>query len=327
MNYYLTSRNIYKCSECYKQFSVTQGTIFHRSKVPLTTWFLAIYIFTTKKRGVSSIQMGKWLGVKQHTAWFMMHRLREALKEENEIVLSGIVEADETFVGPNIDRDRRLQMERKKHYAEQNRLHGYERNRRRRMGDIKKRGRKKGSTKKVLQQKELERGGKPYNSKESKREPFEKTTIIFGMMERQGRVVMKKLGHSKKCITKEIIYPLLEKHILKHSVLITDQLNLYNDTSNIFSEHLTVNHDVGYVINGIHTNNIENAWKHFDKMIDGTYFHLSKQHFDRYLDENTYRWNRRDESELSIFESFIPLLTDKKMTYKQLVKNEKKLAA
>lgn len=328
MNYYLTSRNIYKCSECYKQFSVTQGTIFHRSKIPLKTWFLAIYLFTTKKRGISSIQLGKWLGVKQHTAWFMLHRLREALKEENDIVLGGIVEADETFVGPEIDRDTRLQRLRKMHYEKQNEIHGYERTKRLKMGEKKKRGRKKGSTKEVLQQKAIERGGKPYNSHESKREPFERTTAIFGMMERGGRIVMKKLGHSRKCLSKELIYPHLRIHISKDSILITDESSIYFETDTLFKEHLSVNHDIAYVIDGIHINSIENAWMHFDKMIDGTYFHFSKQHFDRYLDENTYRWNRREESELSIFESFIPLVAGSRITYKKLKeRKEQKMAA
>src|ERR1700758_1017298 len=96
MNYYINSRKVYKCSSCKKQFSLTKGTIFERSKLPLKTWFLAIYLFTTKKRGVSSYQMAGWLGVKQHTAWYVLQRLRKALENENDIVLSGIVEADET---------------------------------------------------------------------------------------------------------------------------------------------------------------------------------------------------------------------------------------
>lgn len=68
--------------------------------------------------------MAKVLGISQQSAWLMMHKLREALKNENEIVLRGVVEADETFVGPNVNRDLRLQMKRKQHHLEQEAIHG-----------------------------------------------------------------------------------------------------------------------------------------------------------------------------------------------------------
>jgi len=283
---------------------------------------MAIYLFTTKKRGVSSCQMAKWLEVKQHTAWYMLHRLRAALDQENEIVLSGIVEADETFVGPEIQRDLRLQVAKRKHDKEQDRLQNYSEGQRLKMGIKKKRGRKKGSTNEVLHQKMIDRGGTLYDSHEHRlleRFQFEKTVVILGMMEHKGRAVMKILGRSKKDVTKKNVFPLLEKHITSNSILITDQLNLYDSTSKLFTEHLTVNHDKGYVIDGIHINNIENAWMHLKKMIDGTYFHLSYHHFEKYLNENTYRWNRRNESERNIFDSFIPMLAGKTTTYKKII--------
>lgn len=328
MNYYISTRNVYKCSACYKQFSVTQGSIFHGSKISLSKWFLAIYLFTTKKRGLSSIQMAEWIDVPQKTAWFMMHRLREALKDENEIMISGIVEADETFVGPKINRDLRLRAAMQRHREAQNTRHGYSRGMRLKKGEKLKRGRKKGSTKEVLQQKALDRGGKKYNSHASDRVPFEIGTVVLGMMEHNGRIVMKKIGNSRACVNTENVYPHLLNHIERKSILITDQLNLYTETANIFVQHLTVNHEEGYVINGIHINNIENAWKHLKKMIDGTYFHLSYHHFDKYLNENTYRWNRRKESRKLLFESFFPLISDKKTTYRRLIyKMEEKNAA
>lgn len=90
----------FKCanSECYKKFSVTVGTVFHASNIPLTTWFPAMYILASHKKGISSIQLAKDLGVTQKTAWFMMHRIREALKEDYPELLSGTVEADETYM-------------------------------------------------------------------------------------------------------------------------------------------------------------------------------------------------------------------------------------
>lgn len=328
MNYYLKSRNIYKCSKCRKEFSILQGTILEKTRLPLTTWFLAMYLFTTKKRGVSSCQMAKWLGVRQPTAWFMLQRLREALKDENEIVLSGIVEADETFVGPKIDRDKRLQVARRIHEEEQDKIHGYSKEKRLRMGVKMRRGRKKGETKDVLQQRKIDNGGKTIYSAESNRVPFERGAVILGMVEKGGKIVMKKLGVNAKSTTKKIIYPHLIRHITSDSILVTDQLSVYDDTKKIFADHQTVNHNIGYVVNGIHSNNIENAWNHLKKMVDGTFFHLSYTHFDRYLNENTYRWNRRKESEKILFEDFIPLAFNKRISYERLTAGEtNKMAA
>ncbi|WP_396127466.1 IS1595 family transposase [Aurantibacillus circumpalustris] len=325
MNYLLTTRNIYKCSSCKKQFSVTQGTIFHRSKVPLTKWFIAMYFFTGNKRGISSCQLAKLLGVKQHTAWFMLHRMRAALTNENEIMLSGIVEADEAFIGPKINRDLRLLMAKQKHDEEQNRLQNFTTEKRLELGIKKKVGRKKGSTKEILHQKMIERGGKPYNShddRKSDRIPFETGVVILGMMEQKGRMIMKILGRSRIDLTKKNILPILKNYIASHSILVTDQSSVYFNTSQLFSRHLSVNHDKGYVINGVHINNIENAWKHLKKMVIGTYFHASYQHFEKYLNENTYRWNRRQLDQECLFEDFMPLTILRKISYKELIKRE-----
>jgi transposase-like protein len=323
MNYYLKSRKIYKCSKCYKQFSVIQGTIFERTRIPLRTWFLAIYLFTTKKRGISSVQMSKWLGIKQQSAWFLLHRLREAVKDENDIVLNGIVEADETFVGPDVRRDTRLQKLRSEHYAKQEAIHGMtptkKYNHNRKHGIKSKTGRPKGATKEFMAQKRKEKGN---------RIPFERHTVILGMTEKNGRIVMKELGHSRKDINQENVFQHLRGHITSDSILITDESSAYVNSSNFFSKHKTVNHDIAYVIKGIHINNIENAWNHLKKVIDGTYFHLSHRHFSRYLNENTYRWNRRNESEKALFESFISFAADKRITYKKLIgKDVNKVAA
>lgn len=328
LNYYLRSRNKYSCSKCYKQFSVTQGTIFHKTKVPLNKWFMAIYLFTVSKRGISSVQLGKFLGVKQHTAWYMLKRMREAMKDENEIVLSGIVEADETLIAPKVSRDKRLQKAKRIHDEEQDRLHGFSKSKRKRMPEKLKRGRKKGSTKEVLEQKRIERGGKEYNSKDSNRVPFEKGVVVLGMLERGGRIILKNIGTDRKSISQEKIQPILKYYIGKESIFITDEHSAYLGTSELFLEHKSVNHQVGYCIDGVHSNGIENVWNHFKRMIVGSYFHFSFHHANGYLCENTYRWNRMNASEQTLFEDFIPLVVGKKITYKEVkIKNEDRFAA
>lgn len=91
----------YRCKDkkCAKKFSATTGTIFQSSKIPLRTWYAAIHLLTTSKKGISSIQLSTQLGVTQKTAWFLNHRIRQMFKETAPEMLTGIVEVDETFVG------------------------------------------------------------------------------------------------------------------------------------------------------------------------------------------------------------------------------------
>jgi transposase-like protein len=97
---YKTTRG-HKCanSECYKKFTVTVGTVFESSKIKLNIWFAAIYLATAHKKGISSLQLHRDLGVTQKTAWFMLHRIREMLREKGSLILTGETQVDETFVG------------------------------------------------------------------------------------------------------------------------------------------------------------------------------------------------------------------------------------
>jgi len=95
---YKTNRG-YKCKDCTKKFTVTVGTVFENSKIKLTTWFAAIYLCTAHKKGISSLQLHRDLGITQKTAWFMLHRIREMLRAKHSPLLQGTIQADETFVG------------------------------------------------------------------------------------------------------------------------------------------------------------------------------------------------------------------------------------
>jgi len=97
---YRTNRG-FKCanSACYKKFTVTTGTIFENSKIGLRTWFAAMYLVSVSKKGVSSLQLADQLGITQKTAWFVLSRIREMLKNNDTDKLTGMVEVDETYVG------------------------------------------------------------------------------------------------------------------------------------------------------------------------------------------------------------------------------------
>lgn len=88
----------YRCHSCKQDFTIKTGTLFGESKIPLQKWFIAIYLLTTRKKGISSIELAQQVGVSQKTAWFMDMRIRESLKQ-GKGKLIGIVEADETYLG------------------------------------------------------------------------------------------------------------------------------------------------------------------------------------------------------------------------------------
>ena len=92
-------KGVWKCRGCKKQFTVTVGTIFEDSHIPLHKWLLAIHLLTSSKKGMSAHQLMRNLGIKQYkSAWFMAHRIRYALTGELPEPLNGVLEADETYM-------------------------------------------------------------------------------------------------------------------------------------------------------------------------------------------------------------------------------------
>jgi len=94
-----------QCNQCRQQFTVTVGTVFERSKVPLNKWLLATHLLTASKKGMSAHQIHRMLGVTYKTAWFMCHRIREAMTDNNPPPLGGedkTIEADETYFGNKV---------------------------------------------------------------------------------------------------------------------------------------------------------------------------------------------------------------------------------
>ncbi len=114
-SYIIQGGERYKCasSKCYKRFKITVGTIFESSNIPLTKWFTAIYLVTAHKKGISSYQLGKDISVTQQTAWFMLHRIREAMRIKTNDKLSNITEIDEVYIGgkvPNMSKSKRKKL-------------------------------------------------------------------------------------------------------------------------------------------------------------------------------------------------------------------------
>lgn len=96
---FLSTRLTFKCKACKRQYSVKKGTIFEDSPLGLDKWLPAIWLIANTKNGTSSHELGRALGVTQRTAWFMLHRIRVAMKTGTFEKLKDTVEVDETFVG------------------------------------------------------------------------------------------------------------------------------------------------------------------------------------------------------------------------------------
>lgn len=95
----IAERDQYDCNKCRYQFSVTSGTIFHDTHLPIWKWFLTVYLMIESKKGISACQIGRTVKVSYKTAWYLCHRVRAAMREVSVDLLKGIVEVDETFIG------------------------------------------------------------------------------------------------------------------------------------------------------------------------------------------------------------------------------------
>lgn len=101
---YTLTRRVWNCKDCGKQFTVRVGTIFEDSPLGMDKWLCALWMIVNDKNGISSYEIHRELKVTQKSAWFMLQRLRLALREGNFECMSGFVEADETYVGPKADK-------------------------------------------------------------------------------------------------------------------------------------------------------------------------------------------------------------------------------
>lgn len=237
---YVCTDGRYSCSHCHKTFSVTVGTIFENTKVSLRKWFMAMYLVSSTKKGVSSHQLARDLAVTQKTAWFMLHKIRGLFGITDETVLEGEVEMDEMYLG-----GRETNKHNDKHTE-----------------------------------------GTQGRSTKTK-------TPIFGMLERDGKVVAIKVENTQG----KTLMPIVGQFVKEGAVTYTDEASIYNNLTKNGYEHLFVNHGKREFVRckDIHTNGIEGFWAHFKRVVFSTYHMVSKDYLQRYIDEQLYRWNTREE--------------------------------
>ncbi len=289
-NYYLRTRRVYKCSNCRKQFTVLQGTIFQSTKVALEDWFCAIFHFIQHKgkHGVASTTLAKIINVQQKTAWLMLHKIRHTMKDENmNRVLSGIVESDEAYIGSKPGRDQRLQ---------------------KRMKDYEEKYHKKYEHLKAIF---------------GIIDRYSGTIVLrkFGWTRNSlnndiANHLLKKHVNTISTVNTDAHtgYSKVQMHFHSHHVIKKKRTVTKKDKEGNKVEVEIIS----YVDGKKHVNGIENVWMHLQMMEKLVYHQFSYKHTDRYLDEFAFRWNRRNQLVGIKMMETIENALGKTITYKQL---------
>ncbi len=266
-------KKLYSCRACRRQFTVTVGTIFEDSHIPLNKWLATIMLMCASKKGISAHQIHRMVGIHYRSAWYMCHRIREAMGEKTFMPLAGIVEADSTFVG----------------------------------------GKPRGHMVRTMTVEEEVAAGvrHPDGSKKpgplkGQPHPRSRKAPVFGMVERGGNVRTMVLAGKDESASE--VRPILLENLAPNVHLITDMGGAYRAIKR-YVKHDAVNHDVEYVSADnplVHTQTIESHWALLKRGMIGTFHHVNRGYLPMYLSEFEYRWNSRQTSDS---ERFAALLT------------------
>jgi transposase-like protein len=253
----LFTQTKYECADCRYQFSVTAGTVFNDSHLPLETWFMAVLLLCEAKKGMSACQVQRTLGISYKTAWYLCHRIRAAMAEADKPMLSGEIEMDETYVG----------------------------------------GKGQGNA---------ERG------RGTKKRP------VLGIRQRNGEL---RLFHTEEVTGKSLEEFLRENVGEDVDVFYTDEFGAYRGVAKrmgLSKRHKMVQHGIKEYVRGrAHTNSIESAFSLFKRGLRGSWHKLSAKHLQAYLEEMTFRFNRRKNPNLFV-DTLRHMVTAPVLTFEKL---------
>lgn len=287
---FLANARVWKCrgKHAAQKFSIKTGTIMEDSPIALEKWLPAIWLITNAKNGISSYEIHRSLGVTQKTAWFMLHRIRLAMQENNPDQMSGRIEADETLIG---GKARNMHKARKERVLQKGR----------------------GSAGKTVVMGLLER-----HTSEKGQEKIINTLDYDPKKDKKAsRVKLSVIPNTKrKTVQQEV-----RENVKAGSEILTDALASYTGLAPEY-EHQFVDHAETYVNGHVHTNGIENFWSLLKRMIRGTYVSVEPFHLFRYLDEEARRFNERKLTDSERFQGVISAVAGKRLTYKTLIGKE-----
>ncbi len=249
----LFTQSKFECSECSYQFSVTAGTIFNDSHLPLEKWFLATLLLCEAKKGMSACQIQRTLGIGSYkTAWYLCHRIRAAMVQTEKPMMDGTVEIDETYVG--------------------------------------------GKARRWL----------PRRDKE----------VVFGIRKRNGELRFIHASDANAKTVRQIVGENLSEDV---DVIVTDESTIYpfGLGPKHKKAHKTICHSKEYVSGLVHTNTVESAFSLLKRGIMGTWHNISAKHLASYLQEMTFRFNRRKNSDLFV-DTLRHMITAPVLTFQKL---------
>jgi transposase-like protein len=249
----------FECVGCEYQFTVTSGTIFHDSHLPLPTWFLAVLLLCEAKKGMSAMQIKRTLGIAYKTAWYLCHRIRAAMATAEKGMLYGTVEMDETYLGG-------------------------------------------------IQRGHQHKPGHPECKKE----------VVIGLRQRGGET---RFFHAEDAKSGTLAQYIRENISEDVDVIVTDEFNAYPGamkTTGHAEKHKTIKHKAKVYVDGdIHTNTVESAFSLLKRGVIGTWHRISAKHLAAYLEEMTFRFNRRNRSDLFV-DTLRHMVTADPLTFDQL---------
>lgn len=264
---YKCKNNRYKCKNTGKYFNIKTKSCFENTKIPLQKWLFAIWLLTNGRKGITSVQLAKDLGITQANAWFLSHRIRACFLSENENDLEGTIETDEAFYGG-------LSKWKHKNKREKN-VQGR---------DFK----TKIPVLTLLQRAETEKILRPHKIQQGK-------TVIEKVILTPTKITVLSIPNTRK----ETIQPLVKEFVKEGSRLVSDEWWAYKGMDKHYN-HDIVDHSKKEYVNledtTRHTNNVEGSWRIMKNCLKGTYNNVSKKHTQAYLNEHAFRFNLKNDT-------------------------------
>jgi transposase-like protein len=251
-----TEKQLFYCKDCDYQFSVTSGTVFNDSHLPLAKWFLTTHLLCEAKKGMSACQVQRTVGMSYKTAWYLCHRIRHAMAQTDKPMLNGTVELDETYVGGK------------------------------------------------------NRGKGRINRVENKE-------VVVGIRKRNGDLRFFHATDAKSGTLAQYIRENISEDV---EVMMTDDFSSHPVAMKKagIKNHKTIVHSKGvYVVGDIHTNTVESAFSLLKRGVIGTWHKISSKHLASYLEEMTFRFNRRKRSDLFV-DTLRHMVTAPVLTFEKL---------